>query len=378
MSGGIFLLQENDELVEMREQQYDSEDLLQKLVAKYPNLLAGDQINKESPRKWILVSRELALPSNEENNGRWSVDHLFIDQDGIPTIVETKRSTDTRIRREVVGQILEYGANATLYWQINILRGKFEEQCESNGIDPEQCILEFTNDIDPDEFWTNVETNLKIGNLRMIILADEIPTELKRIVEFLNEQMKPAEILAIEVKQFVGNNMKTLVPRVIGQTAEAQKNKSNTSKREPWDEDRFFTKLYNVGQDEVNIAKQLLDWSKDRMSYIWWGDGKVEGSFVPTLVVDKIKYHLFAIRSNGHIELYFKHLLSRPAFQEEAKRMELLRKLNSLLEEDLPDEVITKLPKINLKVLNTQSKIQSFLDIYEWFINEVKNSTNRG
>ena len=166
----------------------------------------------------------------------------------------------------------------------------------------------------------------------MIILADEIPTELKRIVEFLNEQMKPAEILAIEVKQFVGNNMKTLVPRVIGQTAEAQKNKSNTSKREPWDEDRFFTKLYNVGQDEVNIAKQLLDWSKDRMSYIWWGDGKVEGSFVPTLVVDKIKYHLFAIRSNGHIELYFKHLLSRPAFQEAAKRMELLRKLNLLLE----------------------------------------------
>ena len=217
MSGGIFLLQENDELVEMREQQYDSENLLQKLVAKYPNLLAGDHINKESPRKWILVSRELALPSNEENNGRWSVDHLFIDQDGIPTIVETKRSTDTRIRREVVGQILEYAANATLYWQINILRGKFEEQCELNGIDPEQCILEFTNEIDPDEFWNNVETNLKIGNLRMIILADEIPTELKRIVEFLNEQMKPAEILAIEVKQFVGNNMKTLVPRVIGQ-----------------------------------------------------------------------------------------------------------------------------------------------------------------
>lgn len=378
MSGGIFLLQDNDELVEMREQQYDSEDLLQKLVAKYPNLLAGDQINKESPRKWILVSRELALPSNEENNGRWSVDHLFIDQDGIPTIVEVKRSTDTRIRREVVGQILEYGANATLYWQINILREKFEEQCELNDIDPEQCILELTNEINPDEFWNNVETNLKIGNLRLIILADEIPTELKRIVEFLNEQMNPAEVLAIEVKQFVGNNMKTLVPRVIGQTSEAQKNKANTSKSEPWDEDRFFSELYNIGQDEVNIAKKLLDWSKDRMSYIYWGEGKVEGSFVPILVVDKIKYHLFAIRSKGHIELYFKHLLSRPAFQEEAKRKELLRKINSLLEEELPDTVITKLPKIRLKELNTPSKFQSFLDIYEWFINEVKDSANRG
>lgn len=71
MSGGIYLLQDNDELVEMREKVYDSEDLLQNLVAKYPNLLAGDQINKESPRKWILVSREVALASSEETNGRW-------------------------------------------------------------------------------------------------------------------------------------------------------------------------------------------------------------------------------------------------------------------------------------------------------------------
>ena len=34
-----------EELVEMHEQPYDSEDLLQTLLAKYPNLLAGgDQL----------------------------------------------------------------------------------------------------------------------------------------------------------------------------------------------------------------------------------------------------------------------------------------------------------------------------------------------
>lgn len=36
------------------------------------------------------------------------MDHLFVDQDAIPTLVEVKRSSDTRIRREVVGQLLEY------------------------------------------------------------------------------------------------------------------------------------------------------------------------------------------------------------------------------------------------------------------------------
>lgn len=43
MSGGIFLLS-GEKLVEMREQAYDSEDLLQELLAKYPDLLAGDQL----------------------------------------------------------------------------------------------------------------------------------------------------------------------------------------------------------------------------------------------------------------------------------------------------------------------------------------------
>ena len=39
-SRGIFLLREDDELVEMQEQAYDSERLLQELLARYPNLLS--------------------------------------------------------------------------------------------------------------------------------------------------------------------------------------------------------------------------------------------------------------------------------------------------------------------------------------------------
>ncbi len=44
MSGGIYLIQHGKKLVEMTEAKYDSEDLLQGLLAQYPNLLAGDQM----------------------------------------------------------------------------------------------------------------------------------------------------------------------------------------------------------------------------------------------------------------------------------------------------------------------------------------------
>src|SRR4051794_21450839 len=98
MGSGIFLIQNDGQLVEMSEQPYDSEDLLQRLLAEYPNLLAGDQIDSESPRRWLLVSRELGVPSEEDGGNRWYLDHLFLDQDAIPTLVEVKRRSDTRIR----------------------------------------------------------------------------------------------------------------------------------------------------------------------------------------------------------------------------------------------------------------------------------------
>ena len=112
--GGIYLIRDDGGLVEMTEQPYGTEELLQKLLADYPNFLAGDQIDRDVPRRWLLVSREVSLASEEDGAGRWSVDHLFLDQDAVPTIVEVKRSTDTRIRREVVGQMLDYAANAVV------------------------------------------------------------------------------------------------------------------------------------------------------------------------------------------------------------------------------------------------------------------------
>lgn len=374
MSGGIYLIQDNGELLEMNEQAYDSEDLLQGLIEKYPNLLAGDQINKESPRRWILVSREVSIASEEEGSGRWSVDHLFIDQDGIPTLVEVKRSSDTRIRREVVGQLLEYAANATVHWPIEMIREKFEKKCEENGRLAEQEIADLTEGKDHESFWQLVESNLKLGQVRLIFLADAIPSELKRIVEFLNEQMNPAEVLAIEVKQFVGNELKTLVPRVIGQTSEAQQKKKNLSTGKQWDFNSFMMELEtNTDKDQVDLAKKIYEWGEQKTNWIWFGKGKMEGSFIPIFKYGGVDYQLFAIRSRGNIELYFNTYQNKPPFNSEDERKELLNKLNNGLNTSISSDAITKFPKISLSVLKEPQKLENFLNIYDWFIGEVRN-----
>jgi hypothetical protein len=72
-------------------------------------------MNAEQPRRWLPISREVGIPIREDGADSLSLDHLFLDQDAVPTLVEVKRSSDTRIRREVVGQMLDDAAHAVAY-----------------------------------------------------------------------------------------------------------------------------------------------------------------------------------------------------------------------------------------------------------------------
>ena len=333
MTGAIYLIQDDGKLVEMSQTAYDSEDLLQALLAKYPNLLAGEQMNAATPRRWLLISREAAVPSEEDGSRRWSVDHLFLDQDAIPTLVEVKRSSDTRIRREVVGQMLDYAANAVVYWPTEAIRAKFEANCEGQNLDAEDVLSKFLDaDTDQEQFWQKAKTNLQAGRVRLVFVADIIPPELKRVVEFLNTQMDPAEVLAVEIKQYIGQNLKTLVPRVIGQTAEAERKKSTGSREsKQWDEDSFLRELeLRRDKDEAAVARRLLDWAKTSVNRIWWGKGSKEGSFFPLLDIDKTGHFTFSVWTNGRIETQFQWMKDRPPFDDEAMRFTLLQKLNEI------------------------------------------------
>ena len=64
-SDSIYLMSEHG-LVELRNEPYESEDLLQQLLARYPDLLAGGQMNTGEPRRWLLVRRELGVPADKE------------------------------------------------------------------------------------------------------------------------------------------------------------------------------------------------------------------------------------------------------------------------------------------------------------------------
>lgn len=236
-SDAIFLISESGELQRVNYELYASEDILQALVAKHPEVLAGDQIDPEAPPRWLLLRREAAIPDSAGGENRWWLDHLLLDQFGKPTLVEVKRSTDTRIRREVIGQMLDYVANAQAHWATGRMRDMLAQEAGSPEAGDAKMaeflaisnVAEATEEIN--RFWQTVEANLRKGEVRLLFVADELPKELRRLIEFLNEQFTNIEVLGVELRQYVGQGIKALVPRVVGQTEAARDQKERSSPR---------------------------------------------------------------------------------------------------------------------------------------------------
>ncbi|MBL8810489.1 MAG: hypothetical protein JNM43_09965 [Planctomycetaceae bacterium] len=377
MSGRIYLLGDDDKLIPMEEAKYDTERLLQELLAKYPDLLAGEQMNPEEPRRWLLVTREMSVPDEDEGAGRWSVDHLFLDQDAIPTLVEVKRSTDTRIRREVVGQMLDYAANAVVYWPVEQIQSKFQWRCESEGGDPEEELAGFLRgSCAPDDFWVNVKTNLQAGRVRLVFVSDVIPTELRRVVEFLNAQMDPAEVLAIEVRQFVGDRMKTLVPRVLGQTESARQKRSATTSTDFGIEASEFLRQVDEGRskDEANTIRRLIDWARNAGLRDNFNQRAKGSSFTPALDHDGGRVFPVSVQQKGMVVIQLRWLKDHEPFVSIPKRNELLRRLQELPELRTTDSSLEGYPKIPVSVLKDEAQFQKLKAILDWIVEEIRTS----
>lgn len=253
MSGGIFLLDPvAGELTEMAETAFAAELDLQELLADHPGLLPGDQIDPGAPRRWLLVSREAGIPDQD-----------YHDQ------------------CEVVGQMLDYAANCVLHWTAESIQSWLAKPLPGEGgLDADEQIAHLLGEpAATGDFWQRVKTKLKTGKVRLLFVSDAIPPELRRIVEFLNEQMDPAEVLAVEIRQYAGKDWKTLVPRVLGQTV----GKVRPPKRS-WDEPTFFAELTKrTEEEEARVARRILDWARDRGCWIWWGNDPIwtTGGFRP-------------------------------------------------------------------------------------------------
>jgi hypothetical protein len=108
----------------LQEKPYASEDLLQQALASFPEVLAGSSTAEATVRPLLLVRREKGVPKVQDASPTWSVDHLFVDAEGVPVVVEVKRASDTRLRRGL-GPDARLRRHAVRYWPLAGLRAAF-------------------------------------------------------------------------------------------------------------------------------------------------------------------------------------------------------------------------------------------------------------
>jgi hypothetical protein len=227
MTGGSNLfLRDGRNLTALSQQPYNAEVELQALLAEHPELLPGEAIDPDEPRRFLLIRREAPV-------GGGQLDHLFVDQEAVPTLVESKQASNREGRRKVVAQMLDYAASAAGEWDAAKLTGWLADRCRAEGRDAVAELEALDHDpTDASDFWAQVEQNLRDGKVRLIFISDSIPESLQRIVEFLNERMTPTEVLAAEVKQYSSADGKQLLQtNLVGQTQRAREVKSSGPQR---------------------------------------------------------------------------------------------------------------------------------------------------
>ena len=309
----VYLMDQDAQTIELARVRCKDEDKeLQLLLERNPRLLSGEQMDPDNPREWLLVKREMSVPDPASGAQRWSIDFFFVDQFAIPTLVECKRCDDTRSRREVIAQMLEYAANGHHYWTASEMRSHAEFVAGgAEALSISLPLFAQTDDRTVEGFFTLVEHNLREAKMRLVFFLDESPNELRSLVDFLNRQMTNTEVCIVEARQYQHALQRVVVPWLFGYTEEARVVKRETRKEATTNSgvrgpEAYWKEVESlVSSPETSSAMQAFLRAFDAqplsdVGVVWWGKNALIG--LPKLVGNRA---LCVLYRDGKLGLCF-------------------------------------------------------------------------
>jgi hypothetical protein len=289
--------------------------------------------------------------------------------------VEVKRSSDTRVRREVVGQMLEYAANGPRYWPPGSVRAHFEARCTREGDEPNEVLQStFGGEVDVEAWWKAVDTNLREGTLRLLFVADEISHELKAIIEFLNEQMVRTTVLGVELPQFADEteSHRMFVPMVIGLSERAESVKTGRKGRR-WTVDEWMERHAERAEPEdVAVTRQLLAWADSRDVDVAFGTAMNNPSMKFERRIGGRSLGVARLYTAGSVELNFGHLAA--PFNDLAGLRRLAEQLERIDGLKIPPERLGRFPTFPSRLLRREEELARFTETMEWAFGEMERA----
>lgn len=349
----------SESIVEMNETSFAREGIQER--ADLQRLLR-DNIKVICPNT-MVISEEFG---NWENSNR-RIDLLGLDKGANLVVIELKRTEDgghmelQALRYAAMVSIMTFEQVEDTYSQYLLFRG-IEGDAKEN-------ILNFLEWPEPDE-------EKFAQDVRILLASKDFSKEITTAVMWLNE--KDLDITCVRIQPYNYNGNTLLDVQQIVPLPEAsdylikvkQKEKSEKlSKSRKWDEQTFMSELErNKGKEIVKIATDILDWATNLTDEIWWGEGMLQGSFIPIINTSPKWASFISVWTYGNVENQFQLLANRDAFKEEEPRKELLKRLNYIPGVQLTEDVISKRPSFPLEVLADEKAMAVFKESYEWVI----------
>ena len=244
-------------------QQFPDEATLQGLVAENPQLLplAG------SPRLFTL-GKEIRL-------GTGYADVLAVEASGRPVIIEVKLARNAEARRAIVSQVLSYAAFLHGYVIEALEQGPLRRALVDIGyksISEAVAAQDQDGAVETGGFASALQEHLDAGRFRLVLVLDEISSELERIIAYLDSvtlQTLTIDLIAINVYEV--NGVQIALPQRISPDLSTALTPASAPKGKPAaprgvlsdGPDAFVESVAHVSVEHREAFDQLISWAKE-------------------------------------------------------------------------------------------------------------------
>jgi hypothetical protein len=336
--------------------------------ADLQRLLRGN-IDVVSPDT-LVISEEFG----DWEDSRRRIDLLGLDRDANLVVIELKRTEDGG---HMELQAIRYAAMvSTLTFEkvVDVFSGYLRRVGKED--DARTTILEFLGWEDPDE-------DIFAQDVRIVLASAEFSKELTTAVMWLNEhgldircvRMKPYDDggrLLVDVQQVIP--LPEAAAYQVQVREKEQRGRQERAEKRQWDEASFFDALrQRQGEQEIAVARCLLEWVRKKGLRDGWGEGKLDGSLFAMYDNRFGKNALFSVWTYGTVELQFQRMIY-PPFSGEENRKELARRLSAIPGVSIPETALTRRPSFKLGILTGESSLNTFLEVFDWVLTEIKKA----
>jgi hypothetical protein len=182
---------------------FPAEKTLQELVATAPDLLPLSG----SPRL-VVLGREVQL-------GGGYADVVAIEPTGRPVVIEVKLRSNAESRRAVVAQVLAYaaalhGCSAEAFERSILAKHLAGRSLHDTVRDNAQAEA-----AEPDDFHQTLDRALLEGALRLVLVLDQVPSELVRLVGYLEAVTHGLIVDLVAVTSYDVEGKRVVIPQRI-------------------------------------------------------------------------------------------------------------------------------------------------------------------